>query len=160
MTFPAPRGTAPLAVAALLALPVLAGAQWLKYKTPGIPRTADGKPDLSAPAPRTTDGKPDFSSVWQNDNARAAQTSRAKESMKPQPWGGGIVQEAHGRAGKRLFRHHVPPARPHGRAWRESCDSGAQSPGDALRRHSLPRGLPGWPPAARKSSIPIGWGIR
>ena len=41
-----------------------AGAQWLKYKTPGIPRTADGKPNLSAPVPRTADGKPDLSGFW------------------------------------------------------------------------------------------------
>ncbi len=26
-----------------------ASAQWLNYKTPGIPRTADGKPNLHAP---------------------------------------------------------------------------------------------------------------
>ena len=43
------------------------GAQWLDWKTPGIPRTADGQPNLSAPAPRTADGKPDFSGVWQPD---------------------------------------------------------------------------------------------
>jgi hypothetical protein len=42
--------------------PVL--AQWLKYPTPGIPRTPDDKPDLAAPAPRTSDGKPDFSGLW------------------------------------------------------------------------------------------------
>ena len=41
-----------------------AGAQWLNYPTPGLPRTKDGKPNLSAPAPRTADGKPDFSGVW------------------------------------------------------------------------------------------------
>src|SRR5213080_4464527 len=40
-------------------------AQWLTHPTPGIPRTADGKPNLTAPAPRTPDGKPDFSGVWQ-----------------------------------------------------------------------------------------------
>jgi hypothetical protein len=40
-------------------------AQWLKYPTPGIPRTADGKPDLNAPAPKTADGKPDVSGLWQ-----------------------------------------------------------------------------------------------
>jgi len=40
-------------------------AQWLKYKTPGIPRTADGKPDLTAPAPKMPDGKPDLSGIWQ-----------------------------------------------------------------------------------------------
>ena len=39
-------------------------AQWLNYPTPGIPRTPDGKPNLSAPAPRTPDGKPDFSGIW------------------------------------------------------------------------------------------------
>ncbi len=44
--------------------PAAALAQWLDYPTPGIPRTADGKPDLSAPAPRTPEGKPDFSGIW------------------------------------------------------------------------------------------------
>src|SRR4030081_3909900 len=39
-------------------------AQWLDYPTPGVPRTPDGKPNLSAPAPRTADGKPDFSGMW------------------------------------------------------------------------------------------------
>ena len=46
------------------ACPVAGMAQWLNYKTPGIPRLADGKPDLKAPAPRTPDGKPDFSGMW------------------------------------------------------------------------------------------------
>src|SRR5207237_6757317 len=39
-------------------------AQWLHYPSPGIPRTPDGKPNLSAAAPKTTDGKPDLSGVW------------------------------------------------------------------------------------------------
>src|SRR5579883_270719 len=39
-------------------------AQWPKYPTPGVPRTADGKPDLSAPAPRTASGRPDLSGMW------------------------------------------------------------------------------------------------
>jgi hypothetical protein len=39
-------------------------AQWLDHPTGGIPRTADGKPNLVAPAPRTPDGKPDFSGLW------------------------------------------------------------------------------------------------
>jgi len=39
-------------------------AQWVHLPTPGVPRTADGKPDLSAPTPKTRDGKPDFSGMW------------------------------------------------------------------------------------------------
>jgi hypothetical protein len=39
-------------------------AQWLKYPTPGTPRTADGRPNLTAPAPRASNGKPDLSGVW------------------------------------------------------------------------------------------------
>lgn len=53
--------------AQLLILLLTAGAaqaQWLDYKTPGVPRTKDGKPNLSAPAPRAPDGKPDLSGVW------------------------------------------------------------------------------------------------
>ena len=38
-------------------------AQWLGYPAPGMPRTRDGKVDLSAKAPRLN-GKPDLSGVW------------------------------------------------------------------------------------------------
>ena len=48
---------------AVAAAPLL--AQWPSYPTSGIPRTADGKPDLNAPAPRMSDGKPDLSGVWE-----------------------------------------------------------------------------------------------
>ena len=51
--------------AALLLLPGSLCAQWLDFRTPGIPRTADGKPNLTAAAPRTPDGKPDLSGIWQ-----------------------------------------------------------------------------------------------
>src|ERR1700733_12101381 len=64
----------------------LLNAQWLNYKTPGIPRTADGKPDLSAPLPRMADGKPDFSGLWGSDSAGAAEMSKAMESIKPLAW--------------------------------------------------------------------------
>jgi hypothetical protein len=38
-------------------------AQWLSLQTPGIPRTPDGRPNLSAPAP-TQAGKPDLTGLW------------------------------------------------------------------------------------------------
>src|SRR5579872_4883292 len=50
-------------VAALLA--GSSSAQWMHYPTPGIPRTRDGKPNLSGPSPRASDGKPDLSGLWQ-----------------------------------------------------------------------------------------------
>src|SRR5579871_438855 len=41
------------------------GGQWINYHAPGVPRTRDGKPNLSAHAPRMPDGKPDLSGTWE-----------------------------------------------------------------------------------------------
>jgi hypothetical protein len=55
-------------VAAILTIATVpAWAQWLHYPTPGMPRTPDGKPNLSAPAPILPDGKPDLSGIWEVD---------------------------------------------------------------------------------------------
>jgi len=56
-----------LFAAVILALAVPAAGQWLKYKTPGIPRTANGDADLKAAAPKTPDGNPDLSGIWRGD---------------------------------------------------------------------------------------------
>src|SRR5215472_18222827 len=40
-------------------------SQWIIYPTPGVPRTADGNPNLTAACPRTADGKPDLSGLWE-----------------------------------------------------------------------------------------------
>src|SRR5215467_3257335 len=52
-----------IALALLSILPAF--SQWLNLPTPGIPRTAGGKPNLTAPVPRMPDGKPDISGLWQ-----------------------------------------------------------------------------------------------
>lgn len=51
-----------VAAAVLFSTPLC--AQWLSEPTRGIPRTSDGKPDLTAPAPRTSEGRPDLSGLW------------------------------------------------------------------------------------------------
>jgi hypothetical protein len=53
------------AVILTAATPATLFAQWPTYPTPGVPRTPDGKPNLSAPAPKTPDGKPDLTGIWQ-----------------------------------------------------------------------------------------------
>ena len=65
---PAPRGRARSAAAVvaacwLLAPAAAALAQWIDYPTPGVPRNADGTPNLSAPAPRAA-GHVDLSGIW------------------------------------------------------------------------------------------------
>src|SRR5262245_49003208 len=59
-------GAASLAVL-VLGVASLAGAQWLKEKTPGLPRDKDGKPLLDAPAPRAASGTLDLSGIWRVD---------------------------------------------------------------------------------------------
>lgn len=53
-----------LAALLLFAGTIPAAAQWLDHPWPDIPRTADGLPDLTAPAPRGSDGHPDLTGVW------------------------------------------------------------------------------------------------
>jgi len=59
-----------------LALTAVMQAQWLNYKTPGVPRTRDGKPRLDAPAPRAQDGHPDLSGVWMHELTAVAEVRR------------------------------------------------------------------------------------
>jgi hypothetical protein len=52
-----------------------AEAQWLNHRDPRIPRTQDGRPNLSAPAPRLN-GMPDLSGVWQAERTPASEFVR------------------------------------------------------------------------------------
>src|SRR5215813_3494274 len=103
------RSTCRCAVSLILALvPASLFAQWVDYPTPRVPRSADGKPDLAAPAPRGTDGKPDFSGMWGWENrfncgAKCNDTQISREfiniaaSLKDpvpyQPWAAELVKK-------------------------------------------------------------------
>jgi len=50
------------AIVAALSQPLF--AQWPLHMKPGVPKGADGKVNLAAPAPRSADGKPDLSGIW------------------------------------------------------------------------------------------------
>ncbi len=84
-----------VAVAVLSVLSVPAFAQWHGYPTPGIPRTPDGKPNLSAPAPRASDGKPDLSGIWMSTQARfnVAQSLKPGDAVPFQPWAKAVFDE-------------------------------------------------------------------
>jgi hypothetical protein len=70
-----------LAALLLIVGTIPAGAQWVDYRTPGIPRKSDGKPDLTAPTPRGPDGKPDLTGVW---NGPVPDTDF--DAANAQPW--------------------------------------------------------------------------
>ena len=85
-----------LIVMSLVAMTALASmtsttllAQWTKIPAASIPRTADGRPNLSAPAPRLPDGRPDLSGVWSptdNKYLRDIAADLKPEDVPFQPW--------------------------------------------------------------------------
>ena len=78
--------------AAVCIFSVSLSAQWPARATPGLPRTAGGKPDLKAAAPRSADGKPDLSGVWLVRNGAFYLTW----DLKPEemlPWAAKLYQQ-------------------------------------------------------------------
>ncbi len=72
-----------------------AWAQWAKVPSPAIPRTSDGKPNLSAPAPRLPDGKPDLSGIWETKPGYVANLALdlKPEDVPFQPWAKAVYDE-------------------------------------------------------------------
>jgi hypothetical protein len=85
----------------LLVLLPCASAQWLDFPSKGIPRRADGKPNLTAPAPRLADGKPDLAGLWVADNSRQLGNLAADLKEVPfQPWAEKLYNERRANFGK------------------------------------------------------------
>src|ERR1700710_789311 len=74
--------TAACLAAAVAAVSPSVTAQWQLPPGAGIPRTAGGKPNLTAPTPRTADGKPDLSGVW--DRISAKYGANITADLKPE----------------------------------------------------------------------------
>jgi hypothetical protein len=70
-------------------------AQWFNYRLPGVPRTADGKVNLTAPTPRTPDGKPDLSGTWETAGAYFGNLARDLKAgeLLMLPWAEAQVKE-------------------------------------------------------------------
>jgi hypothetical protein len=91
-------------------------AQWLSVPVPGTPRTADGKPNLSAPTPRTADGKPDLTGVWHADTMRYNDNLLPPGTQAPMlPWAAEVYKhrvetQGYDRPMTRCMPHGVPDA--------------------------------------------------
>jgi hypothetical protein len=68
-------------------------AQWLNHPTPGIPRKADGTPNLSAPAPKMPDGTPDLSGIWEHMNSRTTAYYLDGIDIPWQPWAEALFKQ-------------------------------------------------------------------
>jgi hypothetical protein len=91
-------------------------AQWPSRPTPGIPKKADGSPDLNAPTPRAADGKPDLSGLWELEKNRPCPPEgcndmeisqefvnlgwNMKDGLPFQPWAAALVKQRRADFGK------------------------------------------------------------
>ena len=122
-----------LALAGLIATPAV--GQWSPYRTPGIPRLPDGKPNLAAPTPRSAEGKPEFSGLWHVKVSGLVNgfTSNVAQDLRiedVQPWARSIARERLFNLGKDApMSHCLPPGLPSLNAFPAIFDRIAQTPG-------------------------------
>jgi hypothetical protein len=123
--------TVGIVVLASLSVAAPISAQWLNYPSSDVPRTKDGKANLSARPPKARDGKPDLSGIWQ---------------AEPDPQGkpAGVENEIF----PRYFDNIAKDLKPEEVVLRASADTRfkerLQSQGkNAPEAHCVPVGVPG-----------------
>src|SRR6516162_2536224 len=133
------------AATVLLLASVPLAAQWLHYPTPGMPRTPEGKPNLSAAAPKMPDGKPDLSGIWAAADNKYLQNLAADGIEVPfQPWAEKLYRDrsenlGKGRPSERCLTHGVTDFDALGINWKI-----IQTPGMIAVLSPSPRNPPIW----------------
>ncbi len=86
-----------VAAAAVLSATTSLDAQWPSYPWKNVPRLADGRVDMAAPARRTADGHPDLSGFWMPVDAVKHLLNLAADlppgSVPLQPWADALYKE-------------------------------------------------------------------
>jgi hypothetical protein len=97
---------------ALFALSVSGVAQWINLPTRGLPRNADGKPNLTAPAPRSADGEPDLSGIWMPQPGFIGNIANVLkiENVPFQPWAKALYDKRRANESKEDPVGHCIPA--------------------------------------------------
>jgi hypothetical protein len=98
----------------MLAIPWAASAQWISLRLPNTPRSADGQPNMTAPAPRAAGGGIDLTGVWRVATGRYLQNIAADIGEAPlQPSAAATYKErvdslGKGRPSERCIAHGIP----------------------------------------------------
>ena len=132
-----------LALLACTLLVVDTQAQWLNYPTPGLARTKDGKPDLTAPAPKTREGTPDLSGVWHVQPTGLAEMKRLFGSDVDTVEVPGMTIDTVSKYGINILADFSPGTEPIRKDAADAITKRNQSPSglDTLSR-CLPAGVP------------------
>jgi hypothetical protein len=117
-----------------IALIALLLGQWVSVALPNTPRTADGKPNMSAPAPKSSDGKPDFSAIWRVATNRYLFNIAVDIGEAPfQPWAAALYKQRADSLGKdRPSERCIPHGIPDGMLVRNSPFKIVQMPGETV----------------------------
>lgn len=83
-------------------------AQWFDWRSPLVPRTEDGRADMSTPAPRTADGRVDLSGLWVPEDARGS----LFDESKIRGWALDVMAEAERQFYANDPRFHCLPSGP------------------------------------------------